>query len=89
MLLVLALTLGASLAALLAGFPVPILAGLLAVSGLLHIALLRDLTGRYHWALAIATGLVGFTTNLAVALLGALLVWWAGRALSTMRRARA
>ena len=88
-LLLVALTLGASLASLLAGFPVPILAGLLAVSGLLHIALLRDLTGRYHWALALATGLVGFATNLAVALLGALLVWWVGRALSTMRRARA
>jgi hypothetical protein len=88
-LLLVALTLGASLASLLAGFPVPILAGLLAVSGLLHIALLRDLTGRYHWALALATGLVGFATNLAVALLGALLVWWVGRAISTMRRARA
>lgn len=89
LLLVLALIFGASLAALLAGFPVPILAGLLALSGLLHIALLRDLTGPYHWTLALATGLVGFGTNLAVALLGALLVWWAGRALSTMRRARA
>lgn len=86
-LLVLGLTLGASLAALLAGFPVPILAGLLAVSGLLHIALLRDLAGPYAWALAVATGLVGFTTNLAVALLGALVVWWAGRAVSHARRA--
>lgn len=88
-LLVLALSLGASLAALLAGFPVPILAGLLAVAGLLHIALLRDLSGRYRWALAVATGLVGFATNLAVALVGALVVWWAGRALATLRRSRA
>ena len=45
-LLVLALGLGAGLAELLAVFPLPILAGLLAVAGVLHIGLLRDLSGR-------------------------------------------
>ena len=45
LLIALALALGATLTAALAGFPVPILAGLLSVAGLLHIALLKDLRG--------------------------------------------
>jgi hypothetical protein len=60
----------------LTAFPLPILAGLLAVSGLLHIALLRDLDGVGPWALAIGIGILGFTTNLAIALGAGLLVWW-------------
>jgi SulP family sulfate permease len=84
-LLVLALVFGASLSMLLAGFPLPILAGLLAIAGLLHIALLKDLEGRAHWALAIAVGVTGFLVNLAVALLAALLIWWAAEALAAYR----
>jgi sulfate permease, SulP family len=76
-LLVLAVAVGASLAGLLAGFPLPILAGLLAIAGLLHIALLKDLREPAHWALAIAVGIIGLLANLAVALVAALLVWWA------------
>jgi hypothetical protein len=75
-LLVLAVVFGAGLAALLTAFPLPILAGLLAVSGLLHIALLRDLDGLGPWAIAIGIGVLGFASNLAIALGAGLLVWW-------------
>lgn len=71
-----ALGIGATLTAALSGFPVPILAGLLTVAGLLHIMLLKDLRGPWHWAIAIAVGVTGFLSNLAVALVGALAVWW-------------
>ncbi|HJR90498.1 MAG TPA: molybdate transporter family protein [Aeromicrobium sp.] len=75
-LLVLAVVFGAGLAALLTAFPLPILAGLLAVSGLLHIALLRDLARPAHWAIAVGIGLIGFLSNLAIALAAGLVVWW-------------
>jgi SulP family sulfate permease len=78
-LIALALALGATLTAALSGFPVPILAGLLTVAGLLHIALLKDLRRPAHWALALAVGITGFLSNLAVALLGGLLIWWVAR----------
>ena len=84
-LLFLALAFGASLAAVLAGFPLPILAGLLAVAGLLHIALLRDLRRPAHWALAIAVGIVGLLSNLTIALLGALLIWWIAEGVVALR----
>jgi SulP family sulfate permease len=84
--LLLALVLGASLAALLAGFPLPILAGLLAIAGLLHMALLKDLRHPAHWAMAVAVGLVGFLSNLAIALVGALVVWWGAEAMMALRR---
>jgi MFS superfamily sulfate permease-like transporter len=87
-LLVLALAFGASLSMLLASFPLPILAGLLAIAGVLHIALLKDLEGRAHWALAIAVGVTGFLINLAVALLAALLIWWAAEAFAAYRGGR-
>ena len=76
-LVVLAVVFGAGLAALLTAFPLPILAGLLAVSGLLHIALLRDLAQPAHWAIAVGIGVIGFLTNLAIALAAGLVVWWA------------
>jgi SulP family sulfate permease len=85
LLLILAIALGASLAAALAGFPLPILAGLLIVAGLLHIALLKDLRQPSHWALAIAVGVAGFLSNLAIALTGALLIWWIPRAIAALR----
>lgn len=85
-LLVLGLSIGASLAAALAGFPLPILAGLLAVAGLLHVALLKDLRQPSDWAMAIAVGATGFLSNLAIALAGALLIWWGAKAFSTLRR---
>ena len=84
-LLVLALVLGASLTMLLTSFPLPILAGLLAIAGLLHMALLKDLREPAHWALAIAVGVTGFLANLAIALTAALLVWWAVKAVMARR----
>jgi sulfate permease, SulP family len=88
-LLCLALVIGASLTALLTHFPIPILAGLLGIAGLLHIALLKDLREPAHWALAIAVGVTGLLTNLAIALAAALLVWWGARAFLSRRRAGA
>lgn len=85
-LVVLGLAIGASLPAVLAGFPLPILAGLLAVAGVLHIALLRDLRQPADWAMAIAVGITGFFSNLAIALAGALLIWWGARALRILGR---
>jgi hypothetical protein len=84
-LLALAFLPAASLAAVLVGFPLPILAGLLAVSGLLHIALLKDLRHLSHWALAIVVGVTGFASNLAIALAGALLIWWVAKAIVVLR----
>jgi len=75
-LLVLALAAGSSLGLLLAAFPLPILAGLLASAGVLHIGLLRDLAGLPAWTVALAVGIVGFETNLAVGLALGLAAWW-------------
>jgi hypothetical protein len=67
-LLVVALSVGSGLAVVLTAFPLPILAGLLATAGLLHIGLLGDLRGAREWSIAIAVGAIGFGLNLAVAL---------------------
>jgi SulP family sulfate permease len=88
-LLTLALGLGAGLASLLAAFPLPILAGVLATAGILHIGLLRDLRTVGDWALALAVGAVGFTTDLATALLLGLAVWWLPRGALRLRTAGA
>jgi sulfate permease, SulP family len=76
LLLVLALVLGAGLAGLLTAFPLPILAGVLACAGVLHITLLRDLKRVREWAVAIFVGLIGFEVNLTVALVLGLALWW-------------
>jgi hypothetical protein len=78
-LLVVALALGAGLAPLLAAFPLPILASLLAVAGLLHIGLLRDLPDPASWAVALAVGALGVFVNLAVGLGAGLVLWWLPR----------
>jgi hypothetical protein len=88
-LLTLAIGLGAGLASLLAAFPLPILAGVLAVAGVLHIGLLRDLRTAGDWALALAVGTVGFTTDLATALVLGLAVWWLPRGAVRLRTATA
>lgn len=75
-LLVLAVVAGSVLSVLLTAFPLPILAGLLATAGLLHIGLLRDLTRAREWAVAGLVGAVGFGFNLAVGLALGLLLWW-------------
>lgn len=75
-LLAVAVVLGAGLATLLTAFPLPILAGLLATAGLLHIALLRDLRGAREWAIAVVVGAIGFEWNLAFGLGVGLALWW-------------
>jgi hypothetical protein len=67
---------GSGLGALLTAFPLPILAGLLATAGLLHIGLLRDLRGVREWLIALAVGAIGFGVNLAVGLAVGLALWW-------------
>jgi hypothetical protein len=88
-LLVLAVGAGAGLAALLPAFPLPILAALLAAAGLLHIGLLRDLSGAWSWTLALAVGAVGFALNLMWALALGLAAWWLARAFRWARRREA
>jgi hypothetical protein len=75
-LIALALGVGSGLAAILPAFPLPILAGLLATAGLLHIGLLRDLRGARDWALALLVGAIGFEVNLLWALAAGLAAWW-------------
>jgi hypothetical protein len=88
LLLALALGLGAGLAALLAAFPLPILAGVLATAGVLHIMLLRDLRGVRAWVFALLVGAVGFEVNLTVALGLGLALWWGVEALRRLPRLR-
>jgi sulfate permease, SulP family len=75
-LLFLAVAVGAGLAGVLPAFPLPVLAGLLATAGVLHITLLRDLKGARDWALALLVGGIGFELNLLWALAAGLAVWW-------------
>ena len=87
-LLTLALLLGSGLAGLLAAFPLPILAGVLATAGVLHILLLRDLRGGPAWAFALLVGAVGFSLNLTVALGLGLALWWGAEGLRRLPRLR-
>jgi MFS superfamily sulfate permease-like transporter len=85
-LLVLALGLGSGMTAVLTEFPLAILAGLLAVAGVLHMALVRDLQRTSDLMIAFVVGVFGITGQLAVGLLVGLgLAWLLGR----MRRADA
>ncbi len=84
-LLVVALSVGSGLAVVLTAFPLSILAGLLAIAGLLHIGLLRDLRGAREWSLAIVVGAIGFGLNLAFALAVGLLLWWVPELLGRIR----
>ena len=88
LLLTLAIGLGTSLAELLTAFPLPILAGVLATAGVLHILLLRDLRGLRAWAFALPVGVVGFEVNLTVALGIGLALWWGAEGLRRLPRLR-
>jgi len=86
-LLLVALVLGAGLASLLAAFPLPILAALLAVAGLLHIGLLRDLRDPAAWSIALIVGATGVFANLGLALGAGLVLWWLPRLVVRLRPA--
>lgn len=88
-LLAIALGAGAGLATLLVAFPLPILAALLAVAGVLHIGLLRDLEGSRAWGAALAVGGLGVTVDLAFALGVGLLLWWVPLGVRRLRAASA
>jgi hypothetical protein len=88
-LLTLAVGAGAGLGGLLAAFPLPILAGLLATAGVLHIGLLRDVTGIRAWTIALSVGAIGFLDNLAIGLGVGLVLWWAPIGLRRLRAAAA
>lgn len=85
-LLVVAVGFGAGLGVILPAFPLPILAGLLAVAGILHIGLLRDLRGARAWAIALLIGGLGFEVNLLVGLVVGLAVWWIPVAIESFTR---
>jgi len=86
-LVTLAVGLGAGLAALLSAFPVPILAGMLAAAGVLHVGLLRDLSGARGWTVALLVGVVGVTVDLTLALAVGLAGWWLPAGAVRLRRA--
>lgn len=68
-LLVAALLLGRELASLCAALPVPVLAGMIATTAVMHVLLLRDLSSTRDWLLALAVGVAGFAGYLAAALI--------------------
>jgi sulfate permease, SulP family len=58
-LVVLSLLLGQDLAVVLRAFPVAVLAALLLVAGVTHVQLLRDVRGRFPWAVVLGIGAAG------------------------------
>ncbi len=88
LLLTLALALGSGLAGLLTAFPLPILAGVLATAGVLHILLLRDLSRAREWVIALLVGIVGFEVNLGLGLALGLVLWWVPVGVSRLPRLR-
>lgn len=68
-LIVVALGVGATLNDAVAGFPLPLLAGLLAAAGVLHLMLVRDVKNPWHMVLVAGIGVAGVLGHLAVALL--------------------
>lgn len=85
LLVVAALVLGAGMAALLAAFPLIVLAAMLAAAGLLHVGLLGDLRGLRAWTVALAVGAVGVLVGLAPALALGLVAWWVPARLASRR----
>lgn len=60
---------GRGLGGVLAAFPLPVLAALLAVAAVAHARLLRDVRGPGAWAVVVAVGVLGVVVNLALGML--------------------
>jgi len=88
-LIALALAAGSGLGALMAAFPLPLLAGMLAAAGVLHIRLLRDVREPFDLSVAVAVGVLGVSVNLALGLAVGLGAWWARALAARLRPARA
>lgn len=71
-----ALAFGARAAGVLAGFPLWILAAMLAASAVLHIGLLKDLHTRSDLAIAAVIGVGSLFLDLALLLVAATAAWW-------------
>lgn len=67
---------GAVLAGVLPAFPLPTLAAMLAVAGVAHVMLLKDVRGWRSWVVVIGIGVLGVLWNLAGAVLLGLAAWW-------------
>lgn len=68
-LVLVALVAGRGLGGVLAAFPLPVLAALLAVAAVAHARLLRDVRGPGAWAVVVAVGVLGVVVNLALGML--------------------
>lgn len=68
-LVLVAVAAGRGLGGVLAAFPLPVLAALLAVAAVAHAKLLRDVRGPGAWAVVVAVGVLGVVVNLAVGML--------------------
>lgn len=68
-LVLVALVAGRGLGGVLAAFPLPVLAALLAVAAVAHARLLRDVRGLGGWAVVVAVGVLGVVVNLALGML--------------------
>jgi MFS superfamily sulfate permease-like transporter len=69
-----AVLLGSSMGAVLPHFPLAVLAALLVVAAWAHARLLRDLSGRAEWVVALGVGAAGAWFNLAVAVIAGIVV---------------
>lgn len=73
-LVLVALVAGRGLGGVLAAFPLPVLAALLAVAAVAHARLLRDVHGPGAWVVVVTVGVLGVVVNLALGMLVGLAV---------------
>lgn len=74
-----AICFGQLLSEVLPAFPLSVLAALLVIAAVTHVLLLRDLVGWREWLVALAVGVAGTVGNLALAVIGGLVLAWVMR----------